>query len=70
VPRPTPVQVPMGYMVHPADEDLLTFIENWLVIHRARGTIQRAYDFWILGQGAKPQRRRWSVIHDVLGWTE
>jgi ABC-type amino acid transport substrate-binding protein len=70
VPRPTAIQVPMGYMVHPEDEDLLTFIESWLVIHRARGTIDRAYDFWILGQGAKEQSRRWSVIHNVLGWTQ
>ncbi|RYU58405.1 cation:dicarboxylase symporter family transporter [Methylolobus aquaticus] len=70
VPRPTSVQIPMGYMVHPEDEDLLEFIESWLVIHRARGTIDRAYDFWILGQGAKSHTRRWSIIHNVLGWTD
>ena len=70
VPRPSSVQVPMGYMVHPDDDDLLTFIESWLVVHRARGTIDHAYDFWILGQGAAPPIRRWSVIHDVLGWTD
>jgi len=70
VPRPDAVEVPMGYMVHPADDDLLEFIESWLVIHKARGTITHAYDYWILGQGAKQHQRRWSVIHDVLGWAE
>ena len=70
VPRPTPIQVPMAYMVHPDDQDLLTFVDRWLVVHRARGTIDRAYEFWILGQGAKRQERRWSIMQDVLGWTD
>lgn len=70
VPRPTPIQVPMAYMVHPDDQDLLTFIDRWLVVHQARSTIDRAYQFWILGYGAKRHIRRWSIMHDVLGWSD
>jgi len=30
--------------------------------------IDRAYDYWILGQGAVVKRPRWSIVRDVLGW--
>jgi hypothetical protein len=37
-------------------------------MQRSTGATQRAYDYWVLGRGADERRRRWSVLHDVLGW--
>jgi hypothetical protein len=34
------------------------------------GTIQTAYDHWILGRTAEEKKPRWSVIRDVLHWVE
>jgi hypothetical protein len=44
------------------------FIDNWLEIQKASGTVRRAHDYWVLGQGAEPPPRRWSVLRDVFGW--
>jgi len=50
------------------DRDLHAFVDNWLVIERSSGTLQGAYDYWVLGKGAETTRRRWSILHDLLGW--
>jgi hypothetical protein len=34
------------------------------------GTIQKAYDYWVLGKQFKKKQPRWSVIRDVLHWVE
>jgi hypothetical protein len=46
--------------------DLAAFVDDWLVIERASGTLQRAHEYWVLGRGAEEKRRRWSILHDVL----
>ena len=69
--RPSPaakIGVPVGAAVSRAHAaDLAAYIDDWLVIQRASGTVQRAYDYWVLGSGAEQKRPRWSILHDVLG---
>jgi hypothetical protein len=39
-------------------------------LKRSDDTVQRVYEYWILGRGAESRGPRWSVIRDVLGWVD
>jgi Na+/H+-dicarboxylate symporter len=68
VPQPPPAALPVAVGMRRDDRDLHAFVDNWLVIERSSGTLQGAYDYWVLGKGAETTRRRWSILHDLLGW--
>ena len=68
VPQPDPIAVPLGIAVRKGNRELAAFIDNWLEIQKAAGSLKRAYAYWVLGEGAAPRQRRWSVLRDVLGW--
>lgn len=68
VPQPDPVALPFGFGVALHSGDLADAVNEWIVFARSEGEIRRAYEFWVLGRGAEPRRRRWSVACDVLGW--
>lgn len=68
VPQPQPMKVPVGIAVRRQDAELAAFVERWLVLQRATGVTDDAYDYWILGKGMEPRQRRWSILRDVLGW--
>lgn len=46
------------------------YLDGWVTIHRQKGTFQRAYDHWILSEGAQPTHSRWSVVRNVLHWID
>jgi Na+/H+-dicarboxylate symporter len=62
------VRRPLAYAMAPQAGNLTEFVNEWLVLQRARGGIDAAYQFWILGQGAETRKPRWSIKRDVLGW--
>lgn len=62
--------LPAGYPVAGGDLELVAYLDSWLRLQRATGVIDRAYDHWILGRVTAAERRRWSVLHDVLGWDD
>ncbi|MFN9029343.1 MAG: cation:dicarboxylate symporter family transporter [Betaproteobacteria bacterium] len=67
VPQPVLFRVPTGVATSRAHSaDLAAFVDDWLVIERASGSLQRAHEYWVLGRGAEDRRRRWSILHDVL----
>jgi len=68
VPQPPPAALPLAVGMRQDDRDLHAFIDNWLVVERSSGTLQKAFDYWVFGKGAEATGRRWSVMHDVLGW--
>jgi Na+/H+-dicarboxylate symporter/ABC-type amino acid transport substrate-binding protein len=68
VPQPNMVRLPVGIATRQADWELSLFIDQWLVIEQSRGAIDRAYAYWVLGQGAEQKTVRWSIKRDVLGW--
>jgi Na+/H+-dicarboxylate symporter/ABC-type amino acid transport substrate-binding protein len=68
IPQPVLFRAPAGVAVSRAYAlDLANFIDDWLVIQRASGTVQRAYDYWALGRGAERKEPRWSILHNLLG---
>ena len=70
IPRGMLIRRPLAFATVTGAEDLGRFVDEWVVLQQARGGTQKAYDYWILGKGAEVKPRRWSVVHDVLGWLE
>jgi ABC-type amino acid transport substrate-binding protein len=69
VPEPAIFKTPVGIAVSRAHaQDLAAFVDDWLVIQQASGTVQRAHDYWVLGRGAQEKRPRWSILRNVLGF--
>jgi ABC-type amino acid transport substrate-binding protein len=70
VPKPT-VFIPVGYAVAKGNDELLTAINAGLMLVQANGTIDKNYEYWMLGGAATSERPpRWSVIKDVLKWVD
>lgn len=70
VPKPRTVTAPIALGL-PRDAPQLTdFVETWLLLQREAGILERLRSYWIYGEGAEPDRPRWSVIRDVLGWID
>jgi Na+/H+-dicarboxylate symporter/ABC-type amino acid transport substrate-binding protein len=70
VPTPGLVKVPLAYPVARRDAAFAAFIDIWIDLKKKDGTIQRLYDYWILGRDAVQAKPRWSVIRNVLHWVE
>ena len=70
IPQPDPVQRQSAFGLALDADNLARVVDQWVVFAQNEGTIQRGYDYWVLGQGAINQQPRWSIIHDVLGWTD
>jgi len=41
-------------------------VNEWIVYAENAGIIDRAYAYWITGQGAESEEPRWSILHNVL----
>jgi Na+/H+-dicarboxylate symporter/ABC-type amino acid transport substrate-binding protein len=69
IPRNVVIRRPLGFATALDATDFAQFVDEWIVLQQARGNVQRAYDYWILGKGAEIRPPRWSIARDVLGWT-
>lgn len=62
------------YLAYPVKRNaikFLQFINNWMQLKILDGFYQKQNDYWILGKPIAPaQERRWSIIHNVLHWTQ
>jgi len=67
VPEGFRVRVPV-VMAVATDEEFASAVNRFIRIKRADGTIETLYDYWILGEATNVDKRRWSVLKDVLGW--
>ena len=68
VPQPDPVKVPLAYGLPPNDSDWASLVNNWIELKRRDGTIAALFRHWIMGQSPERERRRWSVVRNVLHW--
>jgi len=68
--KPAP-RVPVTYALPRGSDEFLEFLDRWLTRRELSGRFDQLYDYWILGVGAdEPEKRRWCVIRDVLGWVD
>ncbi len=70
IPRGMLIRRPLAFATSTGADDLGRFVDEWVVLQQARGSTQKAYEYWILGKGAEVRPRRWSIARDVLGWLE
>ena len=62
--------VPLVYAIPGRDPEFRQFLNHWIQLRTASGTVERLRRYWILGDGAEPSAPRWSVVRNVLGWVE
>jgi Na+/H+-dicarboxylate symporter/ABC-type amino acid transport substrate-binding protein len=68
VPEPGIVKVPLAFPLANHDQTFASFINTWIDLKRKDGTIQAAYEYWILGRddnlpsprGAALRQGRWA----------
>ncbi|RUM87313.1 MAG: sodium:dicarboxylate symporter [Thermodesulfatator sp.] len=70
VPKGLKYKCPMAFAMPKHQLEWLWYIDTWLDAAVKAGLGQRAYDHWILGKIQKHKSGRWSVIKDVLKWTD
>jgi Na+/H+-dicarboxylate symporter/ABC-type amino acid transport substrate-binding protein len=70
VPEPSRIRLPLAYPLGRNDQAFGTFINTWIELKRKDGTLDALYEHWILGRSAERPAPRWSIIRNVLHWTE
>jgi ABC-type amino acid transport substrate-binding protein len=66
VPKPDLVKDNFAYVIAQNDLAFSKFINEWLSIKRNNHTIQKLYDYWILGKNLDYKKPRWSIWNNVL----
>jgi Na+/H+-dicarboxylate symporter len=69
VPKGLSTKAPVAFALPKGQTDYRQFINTWLKLKKENGYLDRVYDYWILGENPKIKKPRWSVIHNVLGWS-
>ena len=68
VPKPRKQAVPLGYPVALENSEFMHYLNTWIRMKQDDGTIERLYDYWILGKERTAPASRWSVLRNVLHW--
>jgi ABC-type amino acid transport substrate-binding protein len=70
IPEPGLFRVPLAYPLAQGDEAFASFVNTWIELKRKDGTLDALYKYWILGLDAAPKRPRWSIMRNMLHWTD
>jgi ABC-type amino acid transport substrate-binding protein len=70
VPKPGFPSIPAAYAIPRGESDWREVVDAWIELKRTDGTVQQLFDYWILGKDAEKHAPRWSVVRDVLHWTD
>ena len=70
IPVPDVMKFPAAFPIPHGEEDLADFLKIWISMKEKDQTIQKTYDYWVLGKQFKKKQPRWSVIRDVLHWVD
>ncbi len=72
IPDPLIGRDTLAYALKTNEDRFLCFVNQWLMLKERGGLSKDQYDLWVLGktENITPQKRRWSIIHDVLRWTD
>jgi len=69
VPRPDILKVPLAYAVRRGEEHMVEVLSAWIELKKRDGSIDTLFDHWVLGKAVHADTQRWSVWHDVLGFS-
>lgn len=67
VPEPSVISIPVAFALPVDSPRWRRYVDAWIGLNKSGRRIERLYDYWILGRGAEDKKRRWSVVHNVLG---
>ncbi len=70
VPSPGLLKLPIAFPLPDGEPDWERAVNVWLDLQRANGSLERLYDYWILGRASEAAAPRWSVLRNVLGWVD
>jgi len=70
IPVPDVIKVPAAFPIPHGEESLADFMNIWISMKEKDRTIQKSYDYWVLGKQFEKKQPRWSVIRDVLHWVD
>lgn len=68
LPKPGVISVPVIFGLPSDAPSLSRYVNAWIALNKSSRQIDRLYKYWILGQGASHKKKRWSVVHNILGW--
>jgi ABC-type amino acid transport substrate-binding protein len=68
VPRPDRIAVPEGYAMPHGEVRLHDVVDAFISLKISDGTTRTLFEHWFEGRSPTRHRRRWSIVHDVLGW--
>ena len=70
VPQPNPVHIPSTFGMARDAGELVEMVNEWVVFADSAGLIQAPYKYWVRGEGLVEAKPRWSIMRNVLGWTQ
>ena len=70
VPKGIKFSAPSAFGLPLEEVALGSFMNTWLDLKQKTGVMDKLYNHWILGGGQSKSGPRWSVIRDVLHWTD
>jgi ABC-type amino acid transport substrate-binding protein len=66
--EPKPGTTALAYVMPRDEPELRRVVDTWIGVMRGYERFASARRYWVLGQGTRPRRHRWSIARDVLGW--
>ncbi|TWT47742.1 cation:dicarboxylate symporter family transporter [Botrimarina hoheduenensis] len=60
----------LAFALPQGEEEWRRFLDAWIRLKVADGSVEQLYAKWILGQGASEAGPRWCVARDVLNWID
>jgi Na+/H+-dicarboxylate symporter/ABC-type amino acid transport substrate-binding protein len=60
--------VMLAYAMPAGELEFQNVIDSWIDVKRGQGAFESARNYWVRGEGLRPQQRRWSFARNVLGW--
>ncbi|MHC4211927.1 MAG: cation:dicarboxylate symporter family transporter [Planctomycetota bacterium] len=70
IPRPDIMSIPLSYVVPEGDQKMLKFMNTWIDLKKKDKTVEKLYNYWILGHEAEKKQPRWCIIRNVLKWID
>jgi hypothetical protein len=70
IPKGLDLKVPVGFGLPRDQVDFVIFMNTWLDLKTKQGVTRELYRYWFLGEGLTQDERRWSIIRNVLHWTD
>jgi ABC-type amino acid transport substrate-binding protein len=64
------IKIPIAFPIPKEEQALADFLKVWITLKQKDGTVNRLFDYWILGHQLEEHEKRWSVIRNVLHWVQ